>query len=55
MEGQAQASPAGCQPINTPLTSPPVKTCPQESLKLSQWSCSPECVLLSEFYCGDVT
>lgn len=30
MEGRARTSPAGCQPINTPLTSPPVRTCPQE-------------------------
>jgi len=37
-----QTSPAGCQPINTPLlASPPVRTCSQESLALSQWSCRP--------------
>lgn len=46
MEGQAQTSPAGCRPHKYTLTSQQVKTCPQDSLKLSQQSCSPECVSL---------
>lgn len=50
MEGHGQTPPAGCQPINTPLTSLPVRTRPAGGSQIV--TAAPESASQSLFDCG---